>query len=57
MTRKAVALQAYQAGYSSRAAARLSGLSRSYLLRLASDLGITRPVGRPRSDARHRERS
>jgi len=47
MTRKAIALDAYLAGHSSRSAARLSGLSRSYILRLARELGISRPVGRP----------
>jgi hypothetical protein len=50
MTRKAIALNAYLAGHSSRAAARIAGLSPSYVKALASMAGISRPVGRPRSN-------
>jgi transposase len=53
MTRKALAIEAYLAGHSSRAAARIAGLSErgSYVRRLIQEAGISRPVGRPRRAA------
>lgn len=51
MNRKAIALEAYQAGHSSREAARMAGMSSSYVREMAQALGISRPVGRPRKAA------
>lgn len=48
MTRKAIALDAYLAGLSIRAAASVAGLSRYYVGDLVREAGIARPVGRPR---------
>jgi hypothetical protein len=50
MTRKAIALDAYLSGHSSREAARLAGLAAdgSYVRELARLAGLSRPVGRPR---------
>ena len=47
--RKEVALDLYEQGFSSREAARLSGLSSSYVRSLARDSGIARRPGRPPS--------
>lgn len=47
MTRKAVALEAYQAGHCSREAARIAGLSSGYVRDLIRWAGVSRPVGRP----------
>lgn len=49
MTRKAIFFDAYLAGHSSRAAARIAGLRPGgYVRKLIQDAGISRPVGRPR---------
>lgn len=48
MTRKGLALEAYEAGHSAREAARIAGLSGSYVRVLIGLAGISRPVGRPR---------
>jgi transposase len=48
MNRKAIAIEAYLAGYSSREAARIAGMSSSYVREMAQALGVSRPVGRPR---------
>jgi hypothetical protein len=54
MTRKHRALDAYLAGHSSREAARIAGVSSSYVRELIHMAGISRPVGRPRADWRHK---
>lgn len=51
MTRKAIALEAYMAGKSSREAASLAGMSPGYVRVLTKALGISHPVGRPRKYA------
>ena len=48
MTLKAIALEAYQAGYSSREAAHIAGLASGYVRDLIRWAEISRPVGRPR---------
>jgi hypothetical protein len=48
MTRKAIALDAYQRGHTARSAARVAGLSGSYVRQLISWAGVSRSVGRPR---------
>lgn len=50
MPRKAIALEAYEAGYSSREAARIARLSSGYVRDLIRFAGVSRPVGRPRGD-------
>lgn len=53
MNRKTIALDLYEQGHSSRAVARLSGISSSYVRKLVAEAGIGRPVGlpgRPRND-------
>lgn len=49
VTRKGAAIDAYLTGHSSREAARLCGLSSSYVRSLIREAGISRPVGRPPS--------
>lgn len=51
MPRKAIAIDAYLAGLSARAAARVAGLSHSYVRTIIGEAGISRPVGRPRKQA------
>lgn len=48
MIRKQIALEAYQAGHTSREAAHIAGLSPNYVRALIGMAGISRPVGRPR---------
>jgi hypothetical protein len=52
MTRKAILLEAYEAGHSSREAARIAGLCSGYARDLIKLAGISRPVGRPRKFTR-----
>jgi hypothetical protein len=46
---KHIALDAYEAGHSSREAARIAGLSSGYVRDLIRFAGISRPVGRPKA--------
>lgn len=49
ITRKAAAIDLYEQGHSSRAVAKIVGLSSTYVRELMRDAGIARPPGRPPS--------
>jgi len=46
--RKAIAIDAYLAGHTATEAARIAGLSSSRVRSYICEVGISRPVGRPR---------